>query len=267
MQTTMLRQELADWGGNFRYAPASRRRPIRGPGEYCAAVRSFAGVPGEGPDGVDGRLLAVGYCRRGLRAFADDLPAWLGYWQASQPRPRTVGSSYNSDPGTAYDSFLLGLPPADARLAPWARTGRGHGGTARRRALHTVARGTTRRYPGRPLPATLDPPCWVPPGASTRDIQRLATLTSGSLRYLQSADRAGRGLWCGTRLDVEELASLLAEWREYQSWGWSESRTRGRMVRFAKAAEGSGGDPDAIRGGMVVEALQAGAPAEEWSRW
>lgn len=79
----------------------------------------------EGEGRVDGRLIAVGFQRvppmewiRGLRGEPRRLVDFLSFWDATQGRPETVGSSYNSSPEDAFAFWASGIPMRLARRLP-----------------------------------------------------------------------------------------------------------------------------------------------------
>lgn len=92
-------------------SPRAWRRPVRGPGEYVAVVHRLADRRGIDMAGIDGRLIAVGYCHVAPTVWLDGaMGRWLAYWARAAKRPDVVGSSYNPAPEHVYRAMRAGVP-------------------------------------------------------------------------------------------------------------------------------------------------------------
>lgn len=127
---------------------SAERRSIRTAGAYVAICRRLdPALARGGVAGVDGRLVAVGFRRVPPREWVlgdrrdgrepRRLSDFLAWWQATQPRPETVGSDYNADPAVAFRLWFAGpyVRRAAHSLGPHMARAVGRGGRLVRRVL------------------------------------------------------------------------------------------------------------------------------------
>lgn len=201
--TGFYRQLVADYGHDVTTVDgADRHRRQSAPsrplswGRYCALVKARANV--------DGRLIEPLYRRaptpprewfEGGRG-----QAWLDYWQATQPRPGTVGSPYNDDPMHTVVAWRLEIPAKHypkglAHLLPL----RWRDGRVRARTVMRLAR----RMNGGYLP-----------DMKTADLKRLSRMSGAFLRAA-AEDAAIRVDETTRRLDWVVLAQWQRDvWQE-----------------------------------------------------
>jgi len=296
-------QERMDWGGDWTPAQyrdrASRPpRPVRTPGEYVAVVRDLAARRGIDLAGVDGRLIAPGYCHISPSAllglhlvpgppagdrpstWADSIPTapieapltgWLRYWAASQERPTIVGSSYNDVPEHTWACWRVGVRAGLLREYPGLAeviVGWGDRLPAPRRveAAIRVARSLGRDR------------AWSARGLGLRDLRGLARIRPACLRWVGMLRAVFPGPIDWTRMAArcaiwtaeiapharlwEALRAPAADWEP--GLGSAIASAQAEVARLLGDARAWGADPAAVRD-LEREAASCPREVEAWA--